>query len=129
MASLEERNKQIAVDFFSKAINDQNFDAMAEILSPIYTYNGEPSSLAGNKDWVIGLHATYPGLTFTFDDILAEGNKVAFRWRMTAPAQGARPAGWMTGTNIVLVADGQILTNFQNSLASDSWTPKKEAAQ
>ncbi len=122
--SQTENNKQIAIDFFSKGINDQNFDVLARILSPMYTYNGDPSSLEANKEWIIGLHSTYPGLEFTFEDILAAGDKVAFRWRMNAPATATRPAGWSTGTNICQMADGQVLSNFQNGKVSDSWTPK-----
>jgi predicted ester cyclase len=123
MSSIEDRNKQIAIDFWGKALNQQNFDVMAAVGSPVYSYNGEPSSLEGNKEWVISLHSEYPGLEFTFDDILAEGEKVALRWRLNAPAKGDRPAGWMTGTNILTIADGQIISNWQNGTMSDSWKP------
>jgi len=125
--SQAEHNRQTAVDFFSKGINDQNFDVVARCLSPMYTFNGDPSSLEANKEWIIGLHSTYPGLEFTFEDIIATDDKVAFRWRMTAPASGARPAGWSTGTNIAMIADGQILSNFQNGQVSDSWMPDPAA--
>jgi predicted ester cyclase len=122
-----EDNKQVAEDFFLKAINEQNFDVLARILSPMYTYNGDPSSLEANKEWIIGLHSTYPGLDFSIEDILAEDDKVALRWRMTAPAAGPRPAGWSTGTNIAHVEDGQLVSNFQNGQVSDSWTPAPAA--
>jgi predicted ester cyclase len=126
MGSIEERNKQVAMDFWGKGLNQQNFDVMAEIGSPVYSYNGEPSSLESNKEWVISLHAEYPGLEFTFDDILAEGEKVAVRWRLNAPAHGDRPAGWKTGTNILTIADGQVVSNWQDGTVSDSWkTPAK----
>ena len=129
MSNEQERNKQLAMDFFGKGITGQNFDVIAEILSEVYTYNGQPSSFEDNKAWIIGLHSTYPGLSFNFDDILAENDKVAFRWRMTAPANGDRPAGWQTGSNIVQVADHQIISNFQNGLVSDSWTPPAPPAK
>jgi predicted ester cyclase len=122
MSSLEQ-NKEVAISFFSEGITNQNFDVITRVLSPMYSYNGTPSSVADNKAWVIGLHQTYPGLAFQFEAILAEGDMVAFRWRMTAPASGARPAGYTTGSNIITVADGQILTNWQNGTMSDSWTP------
>jgi predicted ester cyclase len=122
MPSLE-RNKKLAISFFAEGIANQNFDVIMQVLSPMYAYNGAPSSVADNKAWVIGMHQQYPGLSFQFEDILAEGDMVAFRWRMTAPASGARPAGYTTGTNIITVADGQILTNWQNGMMSDSWAP------
>lgn len=115
--------RQLAIDFFTKAINQQNFDVMARVLAPDYSYNGEPSSLEGNKEWVIGLHTKYPGLNFSFDDLFEAGDKAALRWRMTAPASGDRPTGWMTGTNIIQARDGQIVSNFQNGMQSPSWTP------
>ena len=128
MAASQPSPKQLAIDFFTKAINQQNFDVMAQVLSPDYTYNGDPSSLAANKAWVIGLHAKYPGLEFTFDDLFEAGLKAAFRWRMTAPANGDRPAGWMTGSNIISALDGQIVSNFQNGQASASWSPAQPGA-
>lgn len=123
MSRTEEQNKELAIDFWGKALNQQNFDVMAEILSPVYAYNGDPSSLADNKEWVISLHSTYPGLEFTIEDILAEGPKVAVRWRLNAPANGDRPAGWQTGTNILTIVDGQVVNNWQNGTTSPSWTP------
>ena len=129
MSRIEEQNKEIAISFWGKALNQQNFDVMAEILSPVYSYNGDPSSLADNKEWVISLHSQHPGLEFTIEDIRAEGDKVAVRWRLNAPANGTTPAGWQTGTNILTMVDGQVITNWQNGTTSPSWTPPAPAAK
>jgi SnoaL-like polyketide cyclase len=124
MASEQDRNKALAIRFFAEGITNQNFDVITEILSPMYAYNGDPSSVADNKAWAIGLHKTFPGLSFQFEEILAEGDMVAFRWRMTVPADGDWPAGYSTGTNIITCANGQILTNWQNGSVSDSLTKR-----
>lgn len=124
MASEQDRNKELAIRFFAEGITNQNFDVITEILSPMYAYNGDPSSVADNKAWAIGLHKTFPGLSFQFEEILAEGDMVAFRWRMTVPADGDWPAGYSTGTNIITCANGQILTNWQNGSVSDSLTKR-----
>jgi predicted ester cyclase len=121
MTSDKESTKALVRRFFQKVFNEQNFDVLSELLSPHYSYNGEPSSIEGNKAWVISLHSTYPGLCFSFDDILSEGEKVAIRWRMTAPAHGGRAAGYVTGTNIITFDNGQAITNVQNGALSPSW--------
>jgi predicted ester cyclase len=122
MTSDKESTKSLVRRFFQKVFNEQNFDVLAELLSPNYMYNGVASSIEGNKAWVISLHSTYPGLCFSFDDILGEDEKVAIRWRLTAPAHGDRPEGYVTGTNIITFEKGQAITNWQNGSVSPSWT-------
>jgi hypothetical protein len=56
MASEQDRNKELAIRFFGEGITNQNFDVITEVLSPMYAYNGDPSSVADNKAWAIGLH-------------------------------------------------------------------------
>ena len=120
-----EENKRIVTALFDLALNQQDFEKASPLLSPTYTYNGEASSGADNRAWVISLHAAYPGLHFSFDEILAENDLVALRWRMTAPAHKDRPAGYRTGTNILRVADGQVQSNVQNGSFSNGWPEHK----
>lgn len=120
--SRAELNKRLTIKYFDEVFNKQKFDVITELLSPLYTFNGEPSSVEGNKAWVISLHQTYPGLHFSIEAILAEEDQVALRWKMEAPANGDRPAGFITGTNIITFADGQALSNVQNSQTSPSWS-------
>jgi predicted ester cyclase len=123
MKSQSEINKNLAIRYFNDVFNEQKFDVITELLSPLYTFNGAPSSVEANKAWVISLHQTYPGLHFSVESILAEDDMVALRWKMEAPASGARPEGWITGTNIITFVEGQALTNDQNGQTSPSWTP------
>lgn len=109
-------NKKNTLTYFEEVLNKQNFGLISQLLSAAYRYNGEPQTAAQNQQWIGSLHATYPGLRFTIEAILAEDDKVGLRWRLDAPALGSRPAGFTKGTNILTFDEGGMaLTNEQNS--------------
>ena len=106
-------NIELARKFWGDVLNGQNVALVPVLLSPKYKFNGHPSTSDATIAWVKGLHAKYPGLQFTIEDILADEHKVALRWRLdvTDPASGKK--GYFTGTNIIVVEGGQALTNDQ----------------
>ena len=75
-----------------------------------------------NAGWVQALRSEFSGLVFTIEAILAEDDKVALRWRMTAPASGAGGAGYVTATNILSFVGGQAISNDQTPQKPE-WTP------
>jgi len=115
MSAISDKNKDLTRTFFEAVLNNQQFDLIPQMLSPAYTFNGAPQTAQQNQDWVRGLHASYPGLHFTIEAILGDGDLVALRWRLDAPAAAGRPAGSARGTNILAFADGQAISNVQNS--------------
>lgn len=114
MSETSDENKALTVRFFEEAFNNGNLSVVDELLSPAYAYNGHPVPPAGTKAWATGLLTQFPGLHFIIEAILAEDDKVALRWRMTLPAGVGRPAGHIIGTNILVFAAGQAISNDQS---------------
>ena len=118
-------NKKIVELLFDLSLNQRDFDGAGKLISDDYKFNKKPSSRQANRDWIDSLHAAYPGLHFSFEVILAEKHLVALRWKMEAPAHGERPAGYRTGTNILEVVDGKVVSNTQNGFVSEGWPERK----
>src|SRR5690242_19166409 len=127
MPSASDLNKATVEKFFMEAVGAGNRDLFAAPPSPSYKDTGEASSMAANQQWVTGLHKQFPGLSMSIEEILAENDLVALRWRMDVPASGGQPAGYFTATNIISLIGGQALTNWQTP-APPAFTPLPPAA-
>lgn len=106
-------NKAAINKFFIDGIGNADMGVIAALLSPNYQYNGAASSVADNQAWVTGLHKSCPGLVMSIEQILAEDDLVALRWRMDVPANGPTKAQFATATNIITMIGGQALSNIQ----------------
>jgi predicted ester cyclase len=111
MSQTSDDNKSLTVKFFEQVFNHQNYDVVAELLSPDYKFNGVKQAPAQTTAWARGLHQKFPDLHFVIEAILGEDDKVALRWRMNATAGGIK--GYVTGTNILVFMDGQAVSNDQ----------------
>jgi predicted ester cyclase len=111
MSPTSDHNKSLTVKFFEQVFNHQNYDVVAELLSPDYKFNGVKTPAAQTVGWAKGLQQKFPDLHFVIEDILGEDEKVALRWRMNATAGGVK--GYVTGTNILVFASGQAVSNDQ----------------
>lgn len=112
MSYTSDLNKSNTVRFFNLVFNDGNMDVVDELISPDYKFNGVATSALATKQWASGLRASYPGLHFSIERILAEDDNVALRWRMTATAPNG-VKGYITGTNILVFVSGQAIANDQ----------------
>jgi hypothetical protein len=113
MSHEAERNKKTTVKFWEQVLNDQNFDLVPELLSPDYKFNGMATNAAQTIGWVKGMHQEMPDLHFTIETILAEDDKVALRWRLTATDPATKKKSYNLGTNIIVFKDGKAVTNDQ----------------
>ncbi len=123
MSETSDENKALTVRFFEEAFNHGNLGVVDELLSPDYAFNGHAFPPSGTKAWATGLLTQFPGLHFIVEAILAEDDKVALRWRMTIPAATGRPAGHIIGTNILVFAAGQAISNDQSGGTMNEFTP------
>jgi predicted ester cyclase len=100
-------------------------DSLEQIIAPNWA-NHDPNlppleGLQGAKQLVSMWRTAFPDLKFTFEDTLAEGDKVAMRFRlvgkntgafMNMPATGKSVDG--TGTGIFRVVNGKLTDNWVN---------------
>ena len=118
------RNKENVSQFFDGVFNKGNLALIERMIGPGYTYNGQPTSAEGTKQWAMGLRQAFPDLHFTVDEILGEGEKVAIRWTMVGTDAKTNQKMTTSGTNIITNnAQGQAIANWQNGGTMQSLAP------
>ena len=113
--STVEKNKKGIVRYFIEVLQNQHVDLIPEMLDANYTYDGQPSDVAGNVAFVKFLHEQFPGMTYDILSVIGEDDMVAMRWQLNAPATATRGAGTIQGTNFVKCKGGKALANVQVS--------------
>jgi steroid delta-isomerase-like uncharacterized protein len=120
-----EENKAIARRGY-EAINQNNLDALDEVVAPDITDHdpapGQAPGLEGVKQWFSSMHTAFPDFRMNVEDMIAEGDKVVARVRLSGTHQGESmgidPAGnrvTITGIDILRInADGKIMERWGN---------------
>ena len=119
MSEASDLNKANTVRFFNRVFNEGDMDVIDELISPGYKFNGVATSAEATKGWAAGLRNAFPDLHFSIEAILAEHESVALRWRMNGTREGV--LGHIVGTNILVFADGQAISNDQGG--GDQFVP------
>lgn len=127
---MSEANKTIFRRFVDEVINRGDLGAVDELLSPGYLEHdplipGLPGGREGAKQLFALLHAGFPDLSVTLEDLVAEGERVAVRsrWRGTHRGEflGVRPTGQVVdfeNLELVRIRQGQIVEHWGQGQAS-----------
>jgi predicted ester cyclase len=119
-----EENKALVQQLFHSMERD-DVSAANQIIAANWV-NHDPSlpplqGYEGFKQLVMLFQSAFPGLQLEIEDTLAEGDKVAARFRLrgtnTGSFQGMPPTGRaidVTGTGIFRVVDGKVTDNWVN---------------
>ncbi len=121
-----EENKAIVRSFLEGIFTQGNPDVVDELAAPDFVVH-DPSSEAGEvdaqgvKESIAWSHNAFPDLRVTIEDQVAEGGKVATRWRVRGTHQGemmgAAPTGnqlTFTGTQTDYISGGKIVESWSN---------------
>lgn len=119
-AATEEENTVLARRWFEEILNGPNLDALDDLLAPDVAYAGVtfPDTAADHaaaRRILDALLTGFPGIRYTVDATVAEGDLVAIRWTATGTHGGEflgyaptnRQATW-TGINLFQLACGRI---------------------
>jgi steroid delta-isomerase-like uncharacterized protein len=122
---MSEDNKAIARRFF-ECFGEGDLDGFDEIIAPDavdhdpYNPNAE-EGLEGLKKTVAMYREAFPDLSFTVDDQVAEGDRVATRWTgtgtMKGELMGLEPNGkqsTVTGIAIDRIENGKVVETWGN---------------
>lgn len=87
-----EENKTLAHTLTEKVWNKGNLDIVDDLLSTDYVFH-HPGGQDLNgpeeyKQMVKAVRSAFPDIHFTIDDVIAEGDKVAYRWTFVGTHQG-----------------------------------------
>jgi steroid delta-isomerase-like uncharacterized protein len=118
-----EDNEAIVRRYFEQAWDRGNLAAVDEFMAPDYVEHQAPESLMPGRDSLKQLIATYhrafPNLECTIHDILAQGDRVAYRWSAT----GSHLGHWVgippTGNHIT--ARGITIYRIVEGKAVEGW--------
>ena len=117
-----EENKAAKRRYFD-AFNSQNLDAIHELFAPDYVLHiaGSPDVEGREtlKEMVAGSLATLSDATLTADDMMAEGDKVATRWKITAIHSGEFMG--VPPTNQQITIHGIIIDRFEDGKVVEAW--------
>lgn len=92
-----ESNKQLVRRLYTEYLNPGRLDRLEEIVSP--AFRGGPAAFAAP---VSGLRTAMPDLTYTVEDVVGDGDRVAVRWTLR---------GTHTGQFRSFAATGKPITN------------------
>ena len=118
-----EENKALVRSYIEKVWHQKNSAAIDEFLAVNYqrhtSPNVAPLNREGQKQRLVGIRAAFPDITLTLEEILAEGDRVAFRSTIRGTHQnifqGIPPTGRQVTVSlldIVRVEDSKIVEHW-----------------
>jgi steroid delta-isomerase-like uncharacterized protein len=116
---MSDENKAI-VQRYSEAVSHRNLDVLDEIFAPEFIDHtaspDQPPGPEGLKRFFAMMDRGFPDFRATVEDVIAEGDKVGFRFTFHGTHQGAfmgiAPTGeqvTMQGIDILRIVDGQVV--------------------
>ncbi len=115
-----EQNKLLIRRYIEQVVNTGHVDRIDQFISPDYTevYDSKryPLGIEGAKEHILGVRRTYPDLTLTIEQQIAEGDWVVScitaRGTHRGEWMGIKPTGKVltyTGVNVDRIVDGRIV--------------------
>jgi predicted ester cyclase len=120
MASPEE-NKQVIHKVF-ESYNHQDMEKAEKLFSPkhIFHFPGAPQmDWNSHKQFMVGLSKAFPDLHFQVKDIVAEGDKVAYRLTVSGTHKGEFLGIPPTSRKVSFTSTG--ISNFVDGKVAEDW--------
>ena len=116
-----EENRRLVQRYIAEVWNAGSVDVLDEIYDPNFTEFG---GIPGVKESVTEFRTSFPDLHFETDDVVAEDDKIVYRWtaRGTHDGEydGIAPTGnqmMVSGITILHIANGRIVDDrFESNL-------------
>jgi predicted ester cyclase len=114
-----EENKAIARRWNEELFDKGNPDIIDELAHPDYVSHPGMSSHEAFKQSAMQMGSVLSDWSITLEDLIAEGDRVAFRWTAHAthsgPYMGVQPTGkqiTLMGITIYRIADGKVIEDW-----------------
>jgi predicted ester cyclase len=96
-----EENKALVRRYVEQVLNEGNLDAIDDFVSPNYkryfSATAAPAAIEGQRQRLSELRAAFPDIHLAIDDLIAEGDRIAFRATLRGTHggtfQGLAPTG------------------------------------
>lgn len=104
-------------------LNQKDVAVLDEVCTSDFVFhdpaNPQVRSLEDFKQWMTGFFAAFPDLHFSIEDILAEGDVVAYRYTLRATHSGSWRGAAPTGKPITVTAIA--ISHFREGKSAESW--------
>jgi steroid delta-isomerase-like uncharacterized protein len=118
-----EENKAVVLRAFEE-INRGDLDAASGCVAPDLALNGEQIGREAYKRRDEAMRAAFPDLRYDIEDLVAEGDTVVARWRMTGTHEGALAGPTMSvppsgkridvwGMSLCRIEGGKVTENWE----------------
>ncbi|HSG18514.1 MAG TPA: ester cyclase [Anaerolineae bacterium] len=106
----------IIEQFIEEVWNQGNLGAVGELLSPELVYHEPMQTIRGiesYRQFVETFRATFPNARFTWQDLVIEGDRAAFRWALQPARGGNTPVLPIPPTGLTFDMSGQTAFRFE----------------
>ena len=117
-----EENKALVRRCWEESFNKGNLAVVDELVAPTFSWHGPGQDVSGRegiKQLISLYRAAFPDIHMTFEDQIAQGDKVASRWTMrgthTGDLLGIAPTG-KQGT-----MTGMIISRLAGNMIAEEW--------
>jgi predicted ester cyclase len=122
MSTLDE-NKALVRRVFEEVIPAGDAEMMGTLFTPEFLDHdplpGQPPGANGAKYVVKTMRGAHPDLSFTIDDLIAEGDRVTIRWTLRATNTGVLFGHEPTGLPVEYAAI--VVFRIANGLIAERW--------
>jgi steroid delta-isomerase-like uncharacterized protein len=123
-----EENKACVRRLTEEVMNRGNFAVVEDLVAPDYIghsathSSGETRGRDGYQSFYQVLRSSFPNITFTIEDLIAEDDKVVSRWRAAGTHLGefrglppTGKSGVVSGTSVFRLASGRVVECWTNA--------------
>ena len=118
-----EQNKSIVRRWVEEGWNQRNTALIDELYTPnFYQHETGPETVTSRealKPFVAAYLTAFPDLQFTIEDLIAEGDKVVWRFKATGTNSGSFMGGPATGKTASIT--GTITFRLEDSRIAEAW--------
>jgi steroid delta-isomerase-like uncharacterized protein len=118
-----EQNRSIVRRWIEEGWNKGNPAIVDQLYAPDYVqYESSPTPVTSRealKQYVAGYRAAFPDMHFTMDDLIAEGDKVV--WRFTSSGTHDGPFMGIPPTGKPCSVTGIVIFRLENSRIAEAW--------
>jgi steroid delta-isomerase-like uncharacterized protein len=118
-----EQNKSIVRRWVEEGWNKGNAALIDELFTPdFYQHETGPETVNSRealRPFYAGYLTAFPDLQFTIEDLIAEGDKVVWRFKATGNNTGPFMGGPVTGKSVAVT--GTITFRLENSRMAEAW--------
>ncbi len=117
--NVEDENKAVMRNWFEEGWNQHNPDVIDDFFAPSFFMHGLDVDLADWKVFVAKNIKAFPDISYTVEDMIAEGDKVVVRWSFRGTHQGEFMGIPATGKQVT--ANGMNIARFANGKIIEDW--------